>query len=56
MPLSSKHSRMAPTLYAGPSKCLFDSVGEGISPSWEASRFPPGKTCADGNELDVRTR
>lgn len=31
-------------------------MGEGISPSWEAERFPPGNTCAEGKELEVRTR
>jgi hypothetical protein len=36
--------------------CRFGSVGEGISPSCEAERFPPGNTCAEGKELDVLTR
>lgn len=56
IPLSSKHSLIAPSLYAGPSICLFESEGAGISPSCEADRFPPGKTWADGKELDVLTR
>lgn len=56
MPLSSKHSLIAPILYAAPSTCLFGSVEEGISPSCKAERFPPGNTCADGKELEVLTR
>lgn len=27
-----------------------------MEPSWEAERFPPGKTCAEGKEDEVRTR
>lgn len=27
-----------------------------MSPSWEAERLPPGKTWAEGKELDVHTR
>ena len=56
IPLSSKHSLIAPTLYAFPSLCLNSSFGSGISPSCEALKFPPGKTCADGKEEEVRTR
>lgn len=33
IPLSSKHSLIAPSLYAGPSICRPGSFGEGISPS-----------------------
>lgn len=33
IPLSSKHSRIAPIRYAPPSSCLFLSPGPGISPS-----------------------
>lgn len=55
IPLSSKHSLIAPTLYALPSTCLLGDFGSGIVPS-EEERFPPGKTCAEGKEEDVRTR
>jgi hypothetical protein len=27
-----------------------------MSPSWKASRLPPGKTCAEAKDVDVRTR
>jgi hypothetical protein len=27
-----------------------------MTPSWKASRLPPGKTWAEANEVDVRTR
>lgn len=27
-----------------------------MAPSCDAERFPPGKTCAEGKELEVRTR
>jgi len=27
-----------------------------MSPSCDADRLPPGNTCAEGNELEVRTR
>jgi len=30
--------------------------GAGIIPSCEAERLPPGKTCAEGKEEEVRTR
>lgn len=56
IPLSSKHSRIAPILYAGPSTCRLGSFGVGISPSCDVDRFPPGKTCAEGNEEEVWTR
>jgi hypothetical protein len=56
IPLSSKHSLIAPSLYAGPSMCRLGSFGSGISPSCDTERFPPGKTCAEGKEEDVWTR
>ena len=55
IPLSSKHSLIAPTRYALLSKCRAGSPGAGISPS-EGKRLPPGKTCAEGKERDVVTR
>lgn len=30
--------------------------GAGRLPSWEGERLPPGKTWAEGKELEVRTR
>lgn len=56
MPLSSKHSLIAPILYAEPSSCRFGEEGGGISPSWLDERLPPGNTCADGKALEVCTR
>lgn len=56
IPVSSKHSRIAPSLYAGPSRWRSCVPGAGMSPSWNASRLPPGKTCADANEVEVLTR
>jgi hypothetical protein len=42
--------------YAGPSACRAGSSGAGITPSCVASRLPPGKTCAEGKEVEVQTR
>jgi len=56
IPLSSKHSLIAPTLYACPSLCRSSTLGPGISPSCEGLRLPPGNTCADGKEDEFWTR
>ena len=55
MPDSSKHSLMAPILYTSESTCLCGLSAAGIGPSCLASRFPPGKTCAEAKELLVLT-
>lgn len=39
MPLSSKHSLIAPKRYAGPSWCLCGSLGAGMSPSCPGDRL-----------------
>lgn len=56
IPLSSKHSLIAPSLYAGPSTCRSELSAAGILPSCEGERFPPGNTWADGKEEEVWTR
>lgn len=56
IPLSSKVSRIAASRYASPSSCRSGESGAGISPSCLAERVPPGKTCAEGKDEDVRTR
>ena len=56
MPVSSNVSLMAPMRYAGPSWCLAGESTAGMSPSWNASRLPPGKTCAEAKDVEVLTR
>lgn len=56
IPLSSKHSRIAPMRYAGPSLCRSGCEASGMLPSCLGERFPPGNTCAEANAEDVRTR
>jgi hypothetical protein len=41
---------------ASPSRCLSGESTPGISPSWNSSRLPPGKTCAEANDDEVLTR
>lgn len=56
IPLSSKVSRTAASLYASPSWCRPGSSGPGARPSWKAETLPPGKTCAEGKDDEVFTR
>ena len=55
IPLSSNVSLTAASRYASPSAWRAGECTSGIGPSWKLERFPPGKTCAEGNEVDVRT-